>query len=330
MKIKIIDPNFDKKIYNDKAVHPVQSWEWGVARTETGVDILRLGEYKDEQLINVYLITFHKIPYTNFKVGYLPRSKFPSKELLHFLYEYGHKHNVIFFKIEPYVKKNDVIENFPGNLQVSPHPLFTPWTQILDITKSEEELLKNMHHKTRYNIRLAQRKGVTIREESTEKGFETFNKLYFETCKRQNYHGHTPQYHEIIWENLKHTISHILIAYYEKKPLAAYELFYFNKTFYYPYGGSSLEHKNVMAPNLLMWEAIKLGKKLGAEKFDMWGSLPPGYEQNDSWAGFTRFKEGYGTEFVELTGSYDLVLSPMVYKLYNQLHTVRKLLLKFI
>ena len=72
-----------------------------------------------------------------------------------------------------------------------------------------------------------------------------------------------------------------------------------------------------MASNLLMWEAIKLGKKLGAKKFDMWGSLGPNYDTDDPWSGFTRFKEGYGTKFVEFTGSYDLVINKNLYKLYN-------------
>ena len=83
-----------------------------------------------------------------------------------------------------------------------------------------------------------------------------------------------------------------------------------------------------MAANLLMWEAIKLGKKLGAKQFDMWGSLPPNYDQNHSWAGFTRFKEGYGTKFVEMIGSYDLVINPLLYWLYNFGYCLRNIFLK--
>ena len=184
-----------------------------------------------------------------------------------------------------------------------------------------------MKPKTRYNIKLAQKKGVVVREESTEKGFEIFSQLYFETCKRQKYHGHTPEYHRIIWNQLKNSIGHILIAYYEDTPLAAYELFYFQKRFYYPYGGTSILHRNVMAANLLMWEAIRLGKNLGADTFDMWGALPPGTSENHSWGGFTKFKEGYGGNFIEFTGSYDLVVNPTQYSLYNVIYKARNALL---
>ena len=82
-----------------------------------------------------------------------------------------------------------------------------------------------------------------------------------------------------------------------------------------------------MPANLLMWETIKLGKKLGAKKFDLWGSLPPNYDPKHSWAGFTKFKQGYGTQFVEMIGSYDLVISPLLYKIYNLIYFVRSLIL---
>ncbi|MEK7078840.1 MAG: peptidoglycan bridge formation glycyltransferase FemA/FemB family protein, partial [Patescibacteria group bacterium] len=93
--------------------------------------------------------------------------------------------------------------------------------------------------------------------------------------------------------------------------------------FYYPYGGTSELHRNLMAANLLMWEAIRLGKKLGATKFDMWGSLPQNYDQHNPWAGFTRFKEGYGTTFTEFVPGLDLVISPFLYSLYNLMYTLR-------
>lgn len=324
MNITVIGDTFDKNTYNRMAAHPLQSWEWGEARKQMGIEVLRLTDGK-----HVFQITFHKIPHTSFKIGYLPRSIMPSDHVLEYIYQYGKSHNVIFMKMEPYVEKSDatIIQNQKYTLRPSPHPLFPNWSISLDLRPSEEELLKNMKSKTRYNIKLAQKKGVTIREESDEEGFNTFSKLYFETCKRQKYHGHTPGYHKIIWENLKDSMAHILIAYYEEIPLAAYELFYFNKKFYYPYGGTSIQHRNVMAANLLMWEAIRLGKKLGAETFDMWGALGPQYDENHPWAGFTKFKEGYGGKFTEYAGSYDLIINSGQYALYNLLHKARSALL---
>lgn len=355
MSIQIIENSFDKKQFNSLANHPLQSWEWGEARKKMNIEVLRIAEYtnkprnskltpiksepesgenwlRGKQIINVYQLTFHKLPKLSYSIGYLPRSEFPSKHVLEFLTDYGKKNGVIFIKIEPYVQKFQ-ISNFPyrvNKFQIlkSSHPLFPEWTQILDLTKSEDELLKNMHHKTRYNIRLAQKKGVAVKEMSNEKGFEIFSKLYFETCRRQKYFGHTPRYHKIVWEALKNNIAHLLIAFYNNTPVAAYELFYFKDVFYYPYGGTSLEYRNVMAPNLLMWKAVRLGKKLGATTFDMWGSLSPQYDQSHSWSGFTRFKEGYGGEFVQFMGSYDLVVNPLLYKIYNVLYRLREMYLQ--
>ena len=339
--IKAITDDYSVPDYNKQTLHPLQTWEWGEARKKTGVEVLRLGEYQNNKLINVFQLTFHKIPKTNYKVGYLPRSVFPAKDILDFLYDYGKKNKVIYIKIEPYEEKLkvksqsfDFTQDDPERsrtgqkLVESKHPLFPSWTQILDLTKEENELLKNMHSKTRYNIHLAEKKGVVVKEMSDEKGFEIFSKLYFETTKRQKYFGHDYQYHKTVWDNLKNKISHILIAYYNDIPLAAYQLWYSDGVIYYVYGGTSELHRNLMASNLLMWEAIKLGKKLGATKFDMWGSLGPGYNPTDPWSGFTRFKEGYGTKFTEFIGSYDLVINPLLYKIYNAVYSLREIYLK--
>lgn len=103
MVIKIINNDFDQTLYDDQAVHPLQSWQWGEARKKMGIEVLRIGEFEKDELKNVYQLTFHKIPKTPYKIGYLPRSIFPSNEVLDFLAEYGKKNNIIFTKIEPYV-----------------------------------------------------------------------------------------------------------------------------------------------------------------------------------------------------------------------------------
>jgi len=332
--IKIIDNNFSLEKFNQLATHPLQSWEWGEARKKMGIEVLRLGEFKKDQLVNIFQLTFHKIPLTNLKIGYLPRSVYPSEEILEFLFDYAKKNHTIFIKFEPYVenykfkiKNLELIKNSKFKIINSSHPLFPEWTMILDLKKSEEELLKEMKSKTRYNIRLAEKKGVTVKEMSDNKGFEIFSKLYFDTCKKQQYFGHTKKYHQIIWETLKNSQAHILVAFFKNTPLAAYELFYFNNIFYYPYGGTALEYRNLMGSNLLMWEVIKLGKKLGADTFDMWGSLGPNYDPNDPWAGFTRFKEGYNAKFTQMISSHDLVINSFQYKIYNLLDKLRSLYL---
>jgi len=316
--------SISKTNQNELALHPMQTGEWGEARERVGVKVEKI---VDDHAI--FQFTIHPIPLTPYSVGYLPRSVKPTESVLKQLFEYGKKNNLLLIKLEPYIPFESSFQHSTLNFQLvkSPHPLFPEWTQILDVTQSEENLLKNMKSKTRYNIKLAEKKGVVIKEMSTDEGYLLFENLYFETCKRQKYHGHTRSYHKAMWDSLKGSQAHILGAFLGETPLAAYELLYFKKRFYYLYGGSSLLHKNVMAPNLLMWEAIKLGKKLGAEEFDMWGSLPPTYPESHPWAGFTRFKEGYGTKFTHLSASYDLVVNPLLYKMYNLIYKMRERLL---
>lgn len=335
MIVKVLNSDFDKNLWNSKANHPLQSWQWGEARKQMGIEVVRIGEYENEKLISVYQLTIHPLPFFAYKVGYIPRSTSPSQIFLEFLLDYGKKNKFIFIKLESdtnnfkfqTLRFGGQISNF--KLKESPHPLFPKWTQNIDLSLSEEELLKNMKSKTRYNIRLAQKKEVTVKEVNSNKGFDIFFKLYFDTCKRQKYFGHNQHYHQIVWENLRENISHLLIAYYKETPLAAYELFSFKDKLYYPYGGTSVEYRNFMGANLLMWEAILLGKKLGLKTFDMWGSLPPGNEKESNWSGFTRFKEGYGTKYQEFIGSYDLVCYEGLYKTYNLIYKLRSLFLLF-
>ncbi|MBI2051189.1 peptidoglycan bridge formation glycyltransferase FemA/FemB family protein [Candidatus Roizmanbacteria bacterium] len=339
MNIKVISGDFNQNLYNAHAIHPLQAWEWGEARKKMGIEVLRFGEFRGNKLIDVYQVTLHQIPSTVYKVGYLPRSTMPSDEVLEFLYDFSKQNNVVFIKIEPYERENSNVKAQMSKLKrqaknysiiESGHPLFPRWTLIVDLRKSEDDLLKSMKPKTRYNVKLAQRKGVTVQEATNREGFEIFAALYFETCKRQRYLGHDYAYHRMIFETLKNNIVHILIASYQNTPLAAYELFTFGGITYYVYGGSSEKFRSVMASHLLMWESIRFAKKLGSSSLDMWGSLPPTYSESHSWAGFTRFKEGFGGEFVELCGSYDLVISRYLYRIYSTIYKIREVYLNLL
>ena len=91
----------------------------------------------------------------------------------------------------------------------------------------------------------------------------------------------------------------------------------FNGKLYYPYGASRSVHRDVMASNLMMWEMIQFGKQQGCDTFDMWGSLGPDPDKKDPWFGFHKFKEGYGGTLMEFVGTYDLVLDPIMYKIFR-------------
>jgi len=365
--------------------HPLQSKEWGEFREKTGVNAIRGRGFQ---------LTIHKIPHAPWTIGYLPKGPLPTKEMIQELEKIGREQKCIFIQIEPNVPMFTSEEPVPvtsevarfarldsrlaetrrtarlaarraegllrgGSLKMlglrpSFHPLFTKYTFILDLTKSEEELLKAMHPKTRYNIKVAQKHGVKVVEDNSDEAFETYLKLTRETTKRQGFYAHSEQYHRLQWKTLPHKIinlplrplrreaskaghkssiinqlsSHLLLAKYQGKTLVAWIVFVLQDTLYYPYGASSSEHRETMASNLMMWEAIKFGKKLGLKKLDMWGSLGQNPDKNDPWYGFHRFKQGYGGELVELVGSYDLVVNPVIYQLYKIADKLRWVILR--
>lgn len=315
---------------NNFPTHPLQSFEWGEFRKKTGVKVIRGDNFQ---------LTIHKIPHLPFNIGYSPKGQMPTKKNVEELKKIGKEEKCIFIQLEPNVELTEnsklKIENL--GFRSAAHPLFTRCTFILDLTKSEEELLKNMSSKTRYNIKVAQKHKVEVSEDNSDKGFLEYLKLTKETTQRQGFFAHTEKYHKLMWETLKSTIgeidknelsAHLFLAKYKEEVLVAWILFVFKDTLYYPYGASSSKYRETMASNLMMWEAIKFGKKLGLSKFDMWGALGPNPDKNDPWYGFHRFKEGYGGKLIEFVGSYDLVINKPLYQLYKITDKIRWIILR--
>lgn len=330
----------ERLAYNRLVDHPLQSFEWGEFRGATGTKVIRRGIFAKNILVGGFTLTIHTIPKTSYTIGYLPKGVMPDKALLNELRKIGKEENCLFIQLEPNVRESEeaVKKLTQLKLRKAAHPLFTKHTFVLDLTPTEDDLLKNFHSKTRYNIRVAQRHGVTVAERNTEEAFSTYLSLTAETTTRQKFYAHTDEYHKKQWQLLSHSAkkpftklsSHLFLANYNKKTLAAWILFVFKDTLYYPYGASSSEHRETMASNLIMWEAIKFGKRLGLKKFDMWGALGPEPDTTDPWYGFHRFKQGYRPEHVTFVGSYDLVLRPALYQGYILADKLRWLYLKLI
>lgn len=325
--------------YNAVVHHPLQSIEWGNFREKTGISVIRRGFFEKGKIVGGFQLTLHPIPKLPFKIGYLPKGDMPTDEVITELKVIGKKENCIFIQLEPNLitssldahNKKLLTEYF----KPAAHPLFTKYTFVLDLTQSEEEILKNMHPKARYNIRVATKKGVTVKEDNSDAAFKEYLRLTQETTTRQGFYAHTEKYHTIQWQTLPHEYkknqlsSHLLTTMYQGKTLTAWILFVFEDTLYYPYGASSSEHRDVMASNLIMWEAIRFGKKLGLKKFDMWGALGPEPDRKDPWFGFHDFKRKYGPDHVEFVGSYDLVINPALYQAYKLADKLRWFYLKF-
>lgn len=321
----------DREKFNQAVTHPLQSFEWGEFRLATGIQVVRRAR---DDFKFAYSMTIHKVPKLPYYIGYIPKSDFPTKEMLEDVRKQAKKHKCVYVQLEPDEVKtqNNELKIKDFDIRKSFHPLFTKYSFILNLTSSEDELLKNMHSKTRYNIRVAQKHKVLVVQDNSEKGFKEFLKLYEQTTTRQKFYAHTPRYHKKLWEtlcstdqtqNTNHLSYHLLHAFYDKKILTSWVLFSFKDTLYYPYGASSREHRDVMASNLIMWEAIKMGKKIGLKKFDMWGALSENPNPQDPWYGFHKFKQGYGATLTEFMGSYDLVVMTKLYEVVKVADTAR-------
>lgn len=312
----------DQIEFNKHASHITQSWEWGEFRSQTPTikKVLRLGSND-----RVFQILFSRLPHLPFTIAYLPRCRFPSLEELEEIKKYCREQKAIFLKIEPNQLANgDTIMNY-GNKS---DPILPQHTIYIDLSKTEEELLKNMHEKTRYNIRLAQKKGVVVKEENSKDGLEKFIAILQATEKRQGFYSHTPNYYRLLWQTLSpHKITHILNAYVNDRLAASIMLFHFKDFLYYPYGGSNTEFREFMAPQLLHWEAMRLGKDLRCKIYDLWGSYKYSKEESDPFYGIYRLKSGFGGAEIDFPDSIDVPLSPL-YPAFIVANKLRWILLK--
>lgn len=328
----------EKKIYNSAVGHPIQTWEWGEFRRQTNKKLERIGFFQDGKIKQALQVTFHPIPkFNQYTIGYCPRAFEPNDEQLSVLKELGQKHNAIFIKLEPNValpieqrsNLKPLIEFLLNNDCEAGKPFFAENTFQVDLTQPEEKLLENLKSKTRYNVNIAQKKGVKIVEDNSRQGLEIYLEILRETLKRQNFYLHTPEYFIKMWELFHDTdIIHIFHAYYKDTPLVSWIIFKWGDTVYYPYGASRDLHREVMASNLMMWEMIMWAKKQGAKIFDMWGSLGLDPDKSNDWYGFHRFKSGYGGELMQFVGAFDLVLQPKQYKLVRLADDIRWKLLR--
>ncbi len=335
MIVRQIRPE-EKEKYNAVVNHPLQSWEWGEFRQKTGVDVVRMGIFDQERLVKGFQLTIHKLPKSSFTIGYLPKCPLPDEYIISSLKKIAQEKKCIFIKLEPNVgapcskehcsvNAHKQIEKFLFSQGcVYGRPLFTKYTFQIDLQKSEQELLSEMKSKTRYNVGLSQRKGVKIFQDNSPQAFEEYLKLTFETTKRQKFYAHDKKYHRLMWESLHPAgIAHLLEAVYQQKTLVAWILFKFNNVLYYPYGASSSEYREVMASNLIMWEAVRFGRSQGCKIFDLWGSLGPNANPRDPWYGFHHFKEGFGPQLIEFVGSFDLIINKPLYKIYTLADNLR-------
>ncbi len=226
------------------------------------------------------------------------------------------KKNFLFFRCEP-IGTSDV--QIPKTLKKTTaiHPADT---LCVDLSKSEEELFYSLHQKTRYNIRLAQKKGVRVSDELSEGRIEDFLRLLRKTSERQPFSTHPAEYYRALirffstpapqrpigirlYSAIHHDICIANICVLEFGPIAVYL-----------HGASDYAARDLMAPALLQWEAMLSAKRRGCQTYDFWG-ITPSADPHHPWAGITRFKKGFGGTVVSYPGTFDSACSPL-YQVY--------------
>ncbi|TSC71966.1 MAG: methicillin resistance protein [Parcubacteria group bacterium Gr01-1014_38] len=200
-------------------------------------------------------------------------------------------------------------------------------TRVLDLTQSEDDLLRAMHPKTRYNIRLARRHGAVVAEETTPRGLRIFFALASEVARRERFRYHPNHYYETLLQTLAPlAMLTVLIARHQDLPLAGSLLVHFGDTVTYAYGASSSRRKHVMAPHLLHWESILRAKAEGAARYDFFGVAPPGASVVHPWFGISRFKQGFGGVAEQYVGAADLIADAALYRAVEIGRSLRALL----
>jgi lipid II:glycine glycyltransferase (peptidoglycan interpeptide bridge formation enzyme) len=198
--------------------------------------------------------------------------------------------------------------------------------QVAECQVRKEELLKQMKSKTRYNIRLAEKRGVNVYQTREKRHQEAFMALVGVTAERDGIRPHPKSYYEAMFATFPSETWELFVAEYEGEVIAANLIIFFGRYATYLHGSSANEHREVMAPYLLQWRAIQEARAHGCRWYDFGGVDTRGEE--GSWAGITRFKLGFAptTEMRKFPGAYDVILNPWRYRWYRALRKLRKII----
>ena len=268
------------------------------------------------------------------------------KRVLGDLQSLARQQGAIFVKLDPDVLLGTGIPETPDSIESSDGQalgaelVLSGWkfskdqiqfrnTVLVDLTVSEEQMLTRMKQKTRYNIRLAQKKGVSVRV-GTDADFPLLYKMYAETSVRDGFLIRGEDYYQTVWRTFDNRQAKIgnpqlatpfhepLIAEIEGQPVAAISLFYFAGQAVYLFGMSRDDHREKMPNYLLQWEAFRRAKAYGCKNYNLWGA-PNQFDDSDNLWGVFRFKEGLGGYVSRTLGAWDFTPNPLLYKMYTEI-----------
>lgn len=288
----------------------LQSWQWGEFQRSLGREVLRLrGDGALGQFVRMGL-PFGK------SYWYSPMGPLGGLEA---------------FAKDPEIAKGMFLRFEPQAMPERPdarkvRDVQPGQTLVIDLDRDPDDILAAMHEKWRYNIRLAERKGVKvyIAGERDAGALDVFWDLLQETTERDRFRAHGKEYYRSMLEALAgapatdgktRPVARFVFAEHDGRVLAANLMVYFGRTATYLHGASSRARRELMAPHLLHWTAMLDAKAWTYGRYDFWGVAPEGAEDHP-WAGITRFKRGFGGRYLEYPGTYDVPLDRTWYGLY--------------
>jgi lipid II:glycine glycyltransferase (peptidoglycan interpeptide bridge formation enzyme) len=348
--LELFDPNqasqWNDLIKDLPGAHALQTWEWAQVKSQFGWEAhpLLWRNTKGEVIAAALVLQRWVIKRgfaLNISVMYCPRGPLLDwsddrlvTSVLNDLQNFAKEHKAIFIKIDPDLPigfgipdEDDAVvnpscQNLLKSLEArgwhfSDEQIQFRNTVVIDLNPSPDEMLMRMKSKTRYNIRLAERRGVTVRQGGVE-DMELLYQMYAHTAVRDDFLIRGQDYYQTVWKKFfTANLARPLVAEVDGQPVGAVVVFWFSGRAWYIYGMSLDEHREKMFNYRLQWEAMLFAKSMGCTEYDLWGA-PDTFNEDDPLWGVYRFKDGFGGKVVRTTGAWDFPVKPLIYRLYSQ------------
>jgi peptidoglycan pentaglycine glycine transferase (the first glycine) len=320
--------DWDNFIKVNSGAHVMQHGAWGEFKSQFGWSAHRIINQDSGAQILI-----RNLP-IGFKFAYIPKGPAGGnwKNLIPELHEFCKKKKVFVLRIEPngwqseQKKDNRIPEGFFQSTPIQPRR-----TIVVDLRFSEDEILMNMKQKTRYNIRLAVKKEVTVND---SKDIHKFYELMLKTGDRDQFGIHSLDYYQSAFDYFsKYQLCKLFLASYQGVPLAGLMVFIHGTQACYLYGASNEQARDRMPTYFLQWEAMRWAKKMGCQEYDLWGvpdedetTLEKEFaDRSDGLWGVYRFKRGFGGQLRRSLGAWDYIYSPLRYQLFLFILKLRKI-----
>jgi lipid II:glycine glycyltransferase (peptidoglycan interpeptide bridge formation enzyme) len=306
--------------------HILQTSAWGELKSRFGWSAARIAATRGGRIAAGALVLFRRLPLRLGALAYIPRGPILdpgdaelAATLIAGLDRLARGRRAALLKIEPDATRFDLPGFRPGPQTIQP-----PRTILIDLTRDEDDILAAMHQKTRYNIRLASKKGVTVRA-ADRSDLPAFSALMQTTGSRDGFGVHSPEYYEAAFDLfVPGGKARLFVAEVESQIVAGLFAFAHGRRAWYFYGASGDAHRQRMPNHALQWHAMRWARSTGCREYDLWGvpdedtaALEAEYldRRGDLW-GVYRFKRGFGGEVVRYAGAFDRVYNPLLYRLY--------------